>query len=377
MARGRGARRRGRGRPVHEGPPGRVAPRADRAGSSAARPKVVGQNSFTETEDSPLTAGADGGILTPDPEVERERIEALEEWQAERDQAAVDAALDEARRGRRATSRRTSCRRRSPPPRPAPPPASGPSVLREVFGAYRGPTGVGGAAAGRRPRPARRRSATGSTRSPSRSATGSGSWSASPASTATRTAPSRSPCAPATSAWRSIYQGIRLTPEQIAEVGRRRRTSTWSASRSSPAPTASWSREVVELLRDDGRRRPGRRRRDHPRRRRRPPARGRRRRRLHAEGLRHQPDHGRDRELVGRAATGAAPAGLMSDAGAERRPQRLAALLPLLVAGPRGAAPLRRDPPRRPRDRRARRSASTRSRRPSSSASTACTTSRT
>ena len=29
--------------------------------------KVVGQNCFTETEDSPLTAGADGGILTPGP----------------------------------------------------------------------------------------------------------------------------------------------------------------------------------------------------------------------------------------------------------------------------------------------------------------------
>src|SRR4051795_6973734 len=51
--------------------------------------KVVGQNSFTETEDSPLTAGADGGILTPDPEVERERIEALEQWKAERDDDAV------------------------------------------------------------------------------------------------------------------------------------------------------------------------------------------------------------------------------------------------------------------------------------------------
>ncbi len=47
--------------------------------------KVVGQNCFEGTEDSPLTAGADGGILTPDPEVERERQEALEEWKAERD----------------------------------------------------------------------------------------------------------------------------------------------------------------------------------------------------------------------------------------------------------------------------------------------------
>src|SRR6476659_455231 len=55
--------------------------------------KVVGQNSFTETEDSPLTAGADGGILTPDPEVERECREALERWKAERDAASVERAL--------------------------------------------------------------------------------------------------------------------------------------------------------------------------------------------------------------------------------------------------------------------------------------------
>src|SRR5437773_3716069 len=39
--------------------------------------QVIGQNSYTETEASPLTEGADGGILTPDPEVERERLEAL------------------------------------------------------------------------------------------------------------------------------------------------------------------------------------------------------------------------------------------------------------------------------------------------------------
>src|SRR5436309_1411766 len=55
--------------------------------------KVVGQNCFTETEDSPLTAGADRGILTPDPDVERERTEALERCRAERDQTAVDRAL--------------------------------------------------------------------------------------------------------------------------------------------------------------------------------------------------------------------------------------------------------------------------------------------
>src|SRR5687767_12892662 len=56
--------------------------------------KVVGQNCFTETEDSPLTADADGGILTPDPEVERECREALENWRAERDSDGVERALD-------------------------------------------------------------------------------------------------------------------------------------------------------------------------------------------------------------------------------------------------------------------------------------------
>src|SRR6202012_4859039 len=57
--------------------------------------KVIGQNSFKESAESPLTAGADGGIMTPDPEVERELVAALEQWKANRDQGAVDAALAE------------------------------------------------------------------------------------------------------------------------------------------------------------------------------------------------------------------------------------------------------------------------------------------
>ena len=70
--------------------------------------KVVGQNAYTETEDSPLTADAEGGILKPDPEVERERVEALEQWRAERDEAAVDARRSTSWPGSpRRTSRRT------------------------------------------------------------------------------------------------------------------------------------------------------------------------------------------------------------------------------------------------------------------------------
>ena len=87
---------------------------------------VVGMNRFTSTEPSPLTADADGGILQVDPQVEAEQRAALERWRSERDQAAVEQALDELARVARDEHARTSCRRRSPPPAPASPPASGP-----------------------------------------------------------------------------------------------------------------------------------------------------------------------------------------------------------------------------------------------------------
>ncbi|MBS1863419.1 MAG: protein meaA [Actinobacteria bacterium] len=107
--------------------------------------KVIGQNSFTETEESPLTAGADGGIMTPDPEVERERIEALQEWKANRDQGAVEAALAELARVAADDSVNIM------PATIAAAKAGATTgewseVLREAFGAYRGPTGVDGAA---------------------------------------------------------------------------------------------------------------------------------------------------------------------------------------------------------------------------------------
>src|SRR6195256_4606364 len=54
---------------------------------------VVGQNRFTESADSPLTDDAQGGILVVDPAATTEQIESLRGWRAQRDQAAVDAAL--------------------------------------------------------------------------------------------------------------------------------------------------------------------------------------------------------------------------------------------------------------------------------------------
>ena len=87
---------------------------------------LVGVNRYEETEPSPLTEDAEGGILVVDPAVEAEqRRGARARGAASRDSAAVDAALAEL--ARVAASRtRTSCPRRSPPPGRARRPASGP-----------------------------------------------------------------------------------------------------------------------------------------------------------------------------------------------------------------------------------------------------------
>jgi (2R)-ethylmalonyl-CoA mutase len=107
--------------------------------------RMIGQNCFTETEDSPLTAGADGGILTPDPQVERDCREALERWKAERDQAAVDEALSrlaEAARDQSANIMPVTVEAA----KAGATTGEWAGVLREVFGDYRAPTGVGAAA---------------------------------------------------------------------------------------------------------------------------------------------------------------------------------------------------------------------------------------
>src|SRR5437764_206501 len=56
---------------------------------------VVGINRYTETEPSPLTADAEGGILVVDPAVEAEQIAEVRAWREARDAQAVSAALDE------------------------------------------------------------------------------------------------------------------------------------------------------------------------------------------------------------------------------------------------------------------------------------------
>jgi (2R)-ethylmalonyl-CoA mutase len=109
---------------------------------------VVGQNRYTETEVSPLTADAEGGILVVDPAIEAEQIEALSRWRAQRDQAAVDDAL--ARLAKVAADPNASENLMDSTiaaARAGATTGEWASTLREVFGSYRAPTGVGEAAA--------------------------------------------------------------------------------------------------------------------------------------------------------------------------------------------------------------------------------------
>ncbi|HEV7525825.1 MAG TPA: protein meaA [Acidimicrobiia bacterium] len=107
--------------------------------------KVVGVNSFTETEPSPLAASAqNGGIITIDPEIEAEHVHAIAEWRAGRDQAAVAAAVADLQAVARTTENLV-------PATIALAKVGGTvgewaGALREVFGEYRAPTGVGAVA---------------------------------------------------------------------------------------------------------------------------------------------------------------------------------------------------------------------------------------
>jgi ethylmalonyl-CoA mutase len=107
--------------------------------------KVIGQNSFTSTEPSPLQQGEDGGILTVDPAIEAQQIAAIEAWRAKRDQAEVDAALQALRDA--AASDANIMESTIAAAKAGVTTGEWAQALRDVFGEYRAPTGVADAAA--------------------------------------------------------------------------------------------------------------------------------------------------------------------------------------------------------------------------------------
>jgi (2R)-ethylmalonyl-CoA mutase len=107
--------------------------------------KVVGVNTFRETAESPL-AGEET-ILRVDPAVEAEMKEDVAAWRAERDNDAVERALDRLRNA--AASDENVMTATIELAHAGGTTGEWAGALREVFGEYRAPTGVA-AAVGRR-----------------------------------------------------------------------------------------------------------------------------------------------------------------------------------------------------------------------------------
>ncbi|MPZ82942.1 MAG: protein meaA [Actinophytocola sp.] len=105
---------------------------------------VVGVNRFDTTEESPLEG--EGVIETIKPEVEREAVEAIERWRAQRNESEVDKALElltsAARTDANLMDATLQCARAGVTT------GEWAGALRDVFGEYRAPTGVSGASAG-------------------------------------------------------------------------------------------------------------------------------------------------------------------------------------------------------------------------------------
>jgi (2R)-ethylmalonyl-CoA mutase len=105
---------------------------------------VVGVNKFIETAESPLTSGSSlEAIMTVDPDVERELIDDVAKWRANRDGAAIASALEELHRVARSDAKDDNIM----VPTIALAKAGGTTgewalALRDVFGEYRAPTGV-------------------------------------------------------------------------------------------------------------------------------------------------------------------------------------------------------------------------------------------
>ena len=100
---------------------------------------VVGVNKWTETEESPLSAG-EGAIQVVDPAFEAEQVGKLKAWREARDQKAADAALAEldaaAKEGRNIMEASIACAKAGVTT------GEWGGQLRKIFGDYRAPTGV-------------------------------------------------------------------------------------------------------------------------------------------------------------------------------------------------------------------------------------------
>ncbi len=121
-----------------------VASHAERrARIESGAEKIVGVNIHESTEPNPLTADLDRAIMTVDPAGEARVVAALHDWRVGRDQPRVDKALAELRAAAAGTENlmpaTLECARAGVTT------GEWASALRDVFGEFRAPTGVSGA----------------------------------------------------------------------------------------------------------------------------------------------------------------------------------------------------------------------------------------
>jgi ethylmalonyl-CoA mutase len=116
---------------------------ARRARIESGEEKIVGVNIYETTEPSPLTADLDAAIMAADPEAEKTALASVEAWKAERDPGEVEKAL--ARLAEDAKTDTNLMTATLAAARAGVTTGEWAGTLREVFGEFRAPTGVSGA----------------------------------------------------------------------------------------------------------------------------------------------------------------------------------------------------------------------------------------
>jgi (2R)-ethylmalonyl-CoA mutase len=116
---------------------------ARRARIESGEDVVVGVNRFETTEPSPLTADLDSAVQAADPEAERAAIASVRAWKEQRDDAAVAEAL--ARLAADAKTDANLMPATLAAARAGATTGEWAGTLRGVFGEFRAPTGVSGA----------------------------------------------------------------------------------------------------------------------------------------------------------------------------------------------------------------------------------------
>jgi (2R)-ethylmalonyl-CoA mutase len=210
--------------------------------------KVVGVNCFTETAASPLDG--EEAILVVDPAAEAEHRANLAEWKADRDTNAVTKALDRLRQA--AAGPENLFPATIELARAGGTVGEWAGALRDVFGEYRAPTGVaaahgGGTGAGERERldAVRERIRSASNGAPPKVLVGK------PGLDGHSNGAEQIAVAARDAGFEVVYQGIRLTPAQIAAAARDEDVdlvglSILSGSHLELVP------ETVRLLRENG-----------------------------------------------------------------------------------------------------------------------------